>query len=107
MNLESQVQARTAELSQRLSVERILAQIAARLISADEPVAAIRRTLSDIGAMMQAERVALVRPAQNGNLDAGPPVFLEWGSVRCAPVNRAGRARISGLRLVGCPTGKT
>jgi two-component sensor histidine kinase len=65
-------------LSQRLSVERILAQIAARLISADEPVVAIRRTLSDIGAMMQAERVALVRPAQNGNLDAGSPGFLDW-----------------------------
>lgn len=75
--LESRVQARTAELSQRLSVERILAQIAARLIAADEPVAAIRQTLADIGVMTQAGRVVLVYPTHNGT-PQDSPVFLEW-----------------------------
>ena len=90
-DLEARVQARTAELSQRLSVERILAQIAARLISADEPVAAIRRTLSDIGAMMQAERVALVRPRKTAL--ARPARIPGVARVRGAAVNRGGRAR--------------
>jgi signal transduction histidine kinase len=76
--LEWQVQARTAELAHRLRVERILAQIAARLISTEDPAAAIRRTLPDIGAMVRAGRVVLFHPTQNGVLDAGFPLFLEW-----------------------------
>jgi GAF domain-containing protein len=75
--LESRVEARTAELSQRLGVERILAQIAARLISADQPVPAIRQTLADIGFMTQAGRVVLVYPTHNGT-PQDSPVFLEW-----------------------------
>ena len=90
-DLESQVQARTAELSQRLSVERILAQIAARLISADEPAAAIRRTLSDIGIMTQAGRVVLVHPTHNG-APQDSPAFLEWRASGTPLQHAAGQA---------------
>ena len=52
--LEVRVEQRTIELTQRLKVERILAQIAARLATAEDASEAIHRSLADVGAMTQA-----------------------------------------------------
>jgi signal transduction histidine kinase len=78
--LETRVAMRTSELSQRLAIERLLARIAARLASTDNPKAAIHETLSDVGAMTQTKRVLLVLRGRDGDASK-PTLFEEW----CAP----------------------
>lgn len=76
--LESRVEARTAELRQRLVAEELLARSAARLMSADDTKTAIREILADIGAITRSERVALAYFAENSHPDANRLALLEW-----------------------------
>jgi PAS domain S-box-containing protein len=64
--LESRVRERTARLERRLQIERMLGTAAARLMAREDFSTAMEQTLQDIGQVLDASQVLLVRiDAQN------------------------------------------